>query len=299
MRSIATSIVADNKRKMADVSWDTTDTDKLSKFMKTPTKKKSLDDLGSSVLARLRAKRRKYNSEKELLTKLQAMEKDATMKVDPEWATALKKQIQKLSANTLVDKKTSAEANRSLLLYFPPSCATKETPGSMIAGDLPLAPPALQDESASIKVVLAEAETAFLKAQMEAETLSPQKIVQLESNFHKIMSNVVTVGDHTARLRGFLKLAEVPVQQLVMFKSKAYNGTTLLMQMAKLGRAACTALLIDEFKADVHEQSVSTRDTALHFARRNEHHQVAEALLQRGADENTTNLYGEDARRQT
>ena len=76
------------------------------------------------------------------------------MKVDPEWATALKKQvhsslpaitvpisyalyfcvptihqlnfqIQKLSANTLVDKKTSAEANRSLLLYFPPSCATK------------------------------------------------------------------------------------------------------------------------------------------------------------------------------
>ena len=60
---------------MADVSWETTDPDKLSKFVKTPTKKKSLDDLGSSVLARLRAKRRKYNSEKELLTKLQAMEK--------------------------------------------------------------------------------------------------------------------------------------------------------------------------------------------------------------------------------
>lgn len=285
------------------VKRETTDPAKLASFAATSTKKKSLDDLGSRVLERLRAKRRKYkknvnakNEEKEQIKNLKILHKEAKARGDVEWATAIKKQIQKISSSTLVDKAISGEANSSLLLYFPPKCAVKEIPVKLLAGDLPLAPAALEDEIASIKAVLSEAETALLKAQMDAETLSPAKIVQLESNFHKIMSNVVTVGDHTARLRGFLKLAEVPVQQLVLFKSKAYNGTTLLMQLAKLGRATCAALLIDEYKADVNEQSVDTHDTALHFARRQGHQAVVEVLLKRGANEGMQNLYGEDGR---
>ena len=83
------------------------------------SKKKSLDDLGSRVLERLRAKRRKYkknvdakNAEKEQLKKLQAMEKvrkicamqilgthfvlhtqDARAKGDIPWAKAIKKKV--------------------------------------------------------------------------------------------------------------------------------------------------------------------------------------------------------------
>ena len=103
-----------------------------------------------------------------------------------------------MSSSTLVDKATSGEANSSLLLYFPPACAVKgknaeifcpwnyhdshlkkrclallaENPAKLLAGDLPLAPAALEDEIASIKTALSEAETALLKAQMDAETLS-------------------------------------------------------------------------------------------------------------------------------
>ena len=64
------------------VTWETTDPTKLATFAATSTKKKSLDDLGSRVLERLRAKRRKYkknvnakNEEKEQLKNLKTLHK--------------------------------------------------------------------------------------------------------------------------------------------------------------------------------------------------------------------------------
>ena len=73
----------DISRNMSEgVTWETTDPAKLTDFVATSTKKKSLDDLGSRVLERLRAKRRKYkknvnakNEEKEHIKKLQTMQK--------------------------------------------------------------------------------------------------------------------------------------------------------------------------------------------------------------------------------
>lgn len=271
---------------------------------KTAENEREISERGRDVMARLirvRAKRLKEQQLKKARSRaasinvngvkqLRIMTKDAEARGDLKWANTLRMQIRQLQCQA--SDQVPQEGKCSLLIYFPPPCASAEIPSQLLDADLPLTQSlmSVSEETTCMSPVQEPADddapTTSTEQNEQKQDIAapPARKEDLKLAFHKIMANVITLGDFPARMRGFLQLIEVPMAQLMHFKSEAYEYMTLLMQVAKHGHKDLAVLLIDEYAAPVNAQSTDKSTAALHLAMAHKRFDVVDALLLRGAD---------------